>query len=167
MRDFREVIAVGGLRAAPEWFRSELVRRFGTGHDCVWDDQIQRWVILSPSASGRPTRQAWVWYKDPRTGQPLKPDKSGILPARELDQASCYEILDNMEKSALTARDGPGSWARKVDEGQRFNDAVTDTAKKEAVNAYVDALTEADLRRPWVKHHSRSAVQRQIAQRGR
>lgn len=151
-------------REAPAWFRQELRRRFGAGHDAEWDGVLQRWVIVSPSAAGYPTRQVVAWYRDPKTGLPTRPDVAGILPFRELDDDCCHEILRNMEASSLTNRhDGAGTWKEKMRRAQAHNDAIVAKNTREAARLYVDAISEVDLRRPWLKHHSGSAALRRVA----
>lgn len=161
-------VAPGGLVCAPAWFRAELVSRFGSGHDCEWDPQFQRWVIISPAASGRPTRQLVVWTRSPITGEPIKPDANGILPFRDLNEDTCWEILRNMEASALTNRhDGEQNWARRAQVVDAHNAKVTATSVRESAKDYADMISEVDLRRPWLKHHAGTRGMRNVAQRGR
>lgn len=152
-------------RAAPAWFRAELLRRFGSGHDAVWDGIYQRWAILSPSAVGYPTRQLVLQHRD-REGNPAKPDIAGVLPFRDLDTETCHEILRNMEASSLTNRhDGAQTWAKKSALVTQHNQAVSDAHIASAAENYVYGLTQVDLRRPWLKHHSGTATERKIAWR--
>lgn len=152
-------------RIAPAWFRAELLRRFGTGHDAEWDGIYQRWVIISPSAAGYPTRQLVVQRVD-RHGNPTRPDVAGILPFRELDDTTCHEILRNMEASSLTNRhDGAQTWANKARLITAHNAAVSDAHVEAAARNYVASLAEVDLKRPWLKHHSGTATERRIAWR--
>lgn len=151
-------------REAPAWFRQELRQRFGAGHDAEWDGVLQRWVIISPSAAGYPTRQIVQWYTDPRTGIPTRPDAGGILPFREMDDDCCREILRNMEASSLTNRhDGAQTWREKIKQAARHNEAIVARQTREAATAMVDAIAEVDLRRPWLKFHSGSPTTRRIA----
>lgn len=151
-------------KEAPAWFRQELRRRFGSGHDAEWDGVLQRWVIVSPSAAGYPTRQIVAWYKDPRTGLPTKPDVADILPFRDLDDDCCFEILRNMEASSLTNRhDGAQTWGEKIRRANRHNEALVAEQTRAAARAYVDAIAEVDLRRPWLKFHSGTASARRAA----
>lgn len=154
---------MAATRTAPAWFRAELLRRFGSGHDAVWDATYQRWAIISPSAVGYPTRQLVLQRVD-RHGNPTVPDIAGILPFRDLDDDCCHEILRNMEASSLTNRhDGAQTWEKKAEQITAHNAAVSDAYVKTAAGLYVDSLAEMDLKRPWVKHHSRNATERRIA----
>lgn len=155
-------------REAPAWFRAELRRRFGEGHDCEWDAVIQRWVIVSPSAAGYPTRQVVHWTRDPATGRDLRPNAFGLLPFKELTDDVMLEILRNMEQTALTnPHDGAQTWTRQIETVASYNEALLDQARREGVRNWTLALQEADLRRPWLKHHSRNPVERAIAWGGR
>jgi len=159
---------VSATRIAPAWFRAELLRRFGSGHDAVWDPVLSRWVIVSPSAAGYPTRQVVVWRRDPATDKATRPDVAGLLPVRELDDACCWEIIRNMERSALTNRvDGAGTWKQQVARTTETNNAVQAAHVREAAENFAYALTQVDLRRPWLKHHSGSKNLRRVAQRAR
>lgn len=152
-------------RTAPAWFRAELLRRFGSGHDAVWDGIYQRWAIISPSAVGYPTRQLVLQRVD-REGNPTKPDIAGILPFRDLDPETCHEILRKMEASSLTNRhDGAQTWAKKGELVLAHNAALSDAYAESAARNYVYGLTQMDLKRPWLKHHSGTATERKIAWR--
>lgn len=151
-------------REAPGWFRQELLRRFGAGHDAEWDGILQRWVIVSPSVAGLPTRQPVVWYRDPHTGQPAKRDESGLMPMKELTTDTCWEIIRNMERSALTNRhDGAQTWGAKSVQVQAHNEGLQAAAAKAAADVWADAIADVDLRRPWVKHYSRNPNERRVA----
>ena len=151
-------------REAPAWFRQELRRRFGSGHDAEWDGVLQRWVIISPSVAGYPTRQPVMWFRDPHTGEPTTPDVAGILPFRDLDDDCCFEILRNMEQTSLTNRhDGAQTIEGKIKGVLAFNAALEARQTREAARAWADAIAEVDLRRPWLKHHSGSHATRRVA----
>lgn len=154
-------------REAPGWFRRALVERFGAGHDAEWDGVLQRWVIISPSAAGYPTRQLVVWRRDPATGRPCKPDVAGILPMRELTTDCCHEILRNMERTSLTNRhDGAQQWKHAINATLDHNDAVTEAENRQLAQNFADMIAEVDLRRPWAKHHSNNPIERRIARGG-
>lgn len=151
-------------REAPAWFQAELLRRFGAGHHAEWDAVIQRWVVVSPSAAGYPTRQPFVWHADPKSGLPAKRDAAGLLPMRELDTDGCWYILRNMEASALTNRhDGAQTWAQKAALVTAHNEAVSAAHVREAATIYADMIHDVDLRRPWLKHHSGTKAERRVA----
>lgn len=145
-------------------FAAVLAQRFGSGYGCEFDLKIQRFVVITPSATGRPVRQVVVWRHDPNTGRPTQPDVLGLLPFRELDADCQREILYALDKTALTnPHDGAQGWANHVRTVEAHNDAVTARSLREAAELMAYGLTEVDLRRPWLKHHSGSAAQRRIA----
>lgn len=145
-------------------FAAVLRRRFGSGHSCEYDLTTQRYVVISPSAAGRPCRQFVVWYQDPHTGQPNKADVLGLLPFRELDAACQADILEAMDRTSLTNRhDGAQTWDAQARRVLEHNEAVTRAGIREAAELFALGLTEVDLRRPWLKHHTGSSSQRRIA----
>lgn len=155
-------------RQAPAWFRAELRRRFGEGHDCEWDAVVQRWVIVSPSAAGYPTRQLVQWTRDPVTGRECRPNAFGLLPFKELTDDVMTGILRSMEQTALTnPHDGAQTWTRQIETVTQYNDAMLEQAAREGAQNWAYALQQSDLRRPWLKHHSRNPTERAIAQGGR
>lgn len=153
---------------APSWFREELRRRFGAGHDCEWDMTLCRWVVITPSSTGKPVRQPVVWRVDPHSGLPLRADRTGLLPFRELTPETLRDILDNLERTALHNRhDGAGTWGRHVAQVVAHNEGVRQRVIQEGMDDYWTALSEVDLKRPWLKHHSGSAALRRLANGGR
>jgi len=145
-------------------FSAVLEARYGLGYGCEFLFPLGRYAIISPSTTGRPTRQVVVWRQDPRTGEATTPDVLGLLAMRELDEDCQREILEAMDRTALTnPHDGAGSWAKHVQQVEAHNAAVTATAIREAAELYALGLSEVDLKRPWLRHHSGSAAQRRIA----
>lgn len=154
------------VREAPPWFRGELRRRFGEGHDCEWDAVFNRWCIVSPSPAGRPTRQLVVWRRDPATGVPLNADKTTVLPYRELTLDCQWEILGAMEQTGLTNReDGAGTVKRHLGQVEAHNDAVEARMRREDAQLWVDVISEVDLRRPWFRASAHAAMKRRLARR--
>lgn len=145
-------------------FASVLALKFGSGYGCEFDLRLQRYVVVTPSATGRPVRQVVVWRRDPTTGRPATPDVLGLLPFRELDQDCQAEILAAMDATALTnPHDGAQSWQEQRRRVEAHNEAVTRAAVREASELFALGISEVDLRRPYLKYHRGTPTQRRIA----
>lgn len=155
----REVIAAR--------FGAVLAAEFGSGYGCEWDFQLQRYAVITPSVAGKPCKQWVMWKRDPVTGLPTKPDILGVLPFRELDAQCQQEILHNMRTSEIVnPHDGAGTWARHQTRVTAHNDKIVSDSNKLDAELFAMSISEVDLRRPWLKHHSGSTVQRRIAMGG-
>ena len=106
-----------------------------------------------------PRSQFWCVYKNPLTGEPIKPDPmTGLQPFRELDDEGMRDALKNLESTFVANPfDGAGSTRKEVmkriqensAEGQRrykqggddFADMVNDRAKRLRGATSVGVLT--------------------------
>lgn len=151
-------------RRPPNGFVERLNREFGSGHDVRFNDVVQRWEVISPSAAGRPISQFFGWSRNPLTGTPIAPDQFGLLPFRELDQAGMDAIVQSMRDTFIGgSADGYTSWKERHAGVTAHNEAVSRAYSRQSAVEYAQALSEVDLRRPWIRHHSRNPVERRIA----
>ena len=116
--------------------------------DIRYNETLCRWEFILTSADWMPRSQFWGVYKNPLTGEPVKPDPAtGLYPFRELDDEAMRAALTNLEMTFVgNPLDGAGSPRKEVmkrirenrDEGQRrykqggydFADMVNERAKR-------------------------------------
>jgi hypothetical protein len=148
----------------PKGFVEELQRRYGSNHDCRFNDVLQRWEIISPSSFGRPVSQFFGWLRNPMNGELNKPDALGLLPFRDLDPEGIKALFQSMDETYIGNRhDGPGTWRRKHEQVTAYNEALSAKYRRQEAVAYADAVHEVNRTRAYLKHHSGSATERQVA----
>lgn len=145
-------------RVAPPEFVAEMVRRFGAGHDAVWNDQLHRWQILSPSAAGNPVPQTWGWFRrwdaTLAVWVPVPAGPDGLPPFRDLDAEAQAEILGNMERSFVFNRaEGHATWGQRLRATSSENAEKKQRARRHRAQLFADLLSEVRIARPWVKDH--------------
>ena len=86
----------------PEWV-AELRQRYGDQVRLSWNEAVGRWSFDILCVDGVHRPQFWQWQRN-AAGTPLKPDPiSGLLPFRDLDDASFREACRNLDKTYLAA----------------------------------------------------------------
>ena len=149
------------VRVPPAGFVAELVRRFGAGHDARFNETLNRWEVITPSASGKPIAQVWGWFYtvDRATGErrPIPPNPDGLPPFRELDGAAQREIIENMERSFVgNLHDGAESMAARIRRIAAENAAKKADARRRRAETFTHLLTEVRIARRWKPDHVRN-----------
>lgn len=158
---------MASAREAPAAFVAELKRRYGSDWDVRYNTHLCRWEFESLSAGGMRVSQFLGWSRNPLTGEAIEPDPvTGLLPFRELDETAQAEILRNLEVSYIGNRvDGAASWKQYQHDRIEYNKALDRKKRREKADDYAYAITQVDLRRPWIKHHVRNQGPKLISYR--
>ena len=132
----------------PCWVRALRALTGFEQDDIRYNETLGRWEFVLTCGDGVPRSQFWCVYKNPLTGEPIKPDPAtGLQPFRELDDEAMRDALKNLESTFVANPfDGAGSTRKEVmkrikenrDAGQRrykqggyaFADMVNDRAKR-------------------------------------
>lgn len=139
----------------PKQFVAELRRRFPDFVDLRMNNLVNRWEFIFKSQANIPVSQFWGWTRNPVTGERIEPDPvTGLTPFRDLDVDAQKEILVSLEKTFIG---NVGGWKTHAKETMRFNKELHKKKIKDKADDYAYALQQVDLRRPWVKEHTRNA----------
>jgi hypothetical protein len=140
------------MREPPAAFVARLKALCGSDWEVRYNMEVNRWEFLSTSAGGMRVSQFWGWFKNPLTGEKIEPDPvTGLVPFRELDIAAQEEVLKNLETSYLGNRhDGARNWEEWSGARIKYNKALDVNRRRQKAEDYAYALTQVDLRRPWL-----------------
>ena len=146
------------MRTPPVDFVRRLKALCGADWDVRYNEEVCRWEFLSNSASGMRVSQFFGWFYNPLTKEKIEPDAvTGLVPYRDLTPDAQEEILKNLEVSYLGNRqDGAKNWEAWSGDRIRYNKQLDAAKRRKKAEDYAYALTQVDLRRPWVKYHRRS-----------
>lgn len=146
------------MREPPAGFVARLKALCGSDWSVRYNEHVQRWEFQSFSAGGRLVSQFFGWFYNPLTKEKIEPDGvTGLLPYRDLTPDAQAEILRNLEISYIgNPVDGAKDWETYSGDRIRFNKQVDVKKRRQKADDYAYALTQVDLRRPWVKDHPRS-----------
>lgn len=145
------------MREPPAGFVAQVKALCGADWEVRYNDHVGRWEFISTSAGGRRVSQFYGWYRNPLTGARIEPDPvTGLVPFRDLDIAAQQEILKSLEETYLGNRaDGAKNWETWSGDRMRYNKQLDAQKRRQRAEDYAYALTQVDLRRPWVKYHSK------------
>jgi hypothetical protein len=140
------------MRQPPADFVVRLKALCGADWEVRYNEEVCRWEFQSTSAGGMRVSQFWGWFYNPLTKEKLEPDGiTGLLPYRDLTPDAQEEILRNLETSYIGNReDGARDWAQLSRQRIEFNKAIGVKKRRNRAEDYAYALTQVDLRRPWL-----------------
>ena len=102
--------------------------------DIRYNETVGRWEFVLTCGDGVPRSQFWCVYKNPLTGEPIKPDPmTGLQPFRELDDETMRDALTNLESTFVANPfDGAGTTKKEVMKRIRENRAEGNGATSRA-----------------------------------
>jgi hypothetical protein len=128
----------------PEWVAALRALEGCADADIYFNALLHRWMFRMRGADGIFREQAWGWFRNPATGQEIKPDPvTGLRPFRELDDTAMGEAIRNLESSYLANRyDGAGTTRREVERRMRFNADLQQAKYDQLGGAFADMVYE-------------------------
>ncbi len=134
-----------------------------------FNEVLWRWEFVLMSADGISRSQFWCWFKNPLTGEPIKPDSlTGLQPFRELDDVTMREALENLTVSFVANTfDGAGTTEKEVLKRMNANHTEGQKRYKAAGEAFVDMTTTVAGRGARLRGAVATGYGGSIAQRSR